>query len=222
MDELVLPQGAPLLVPDAEEQEDLADVRPPFVPNIKLIHSVSQQREEPGINEGDFLFGEINLGSSFVFAVVGRRQHAIRFENNVKVKESFNKDSPIFKEIRYGSETRTLRNTAGHDFLMWIPSHNIFAAYLFGRNYTFQAARTILMHMTPPANRPEATQEEVHTNVFTLRSEYRKIFRCHCPMVEPFLESIDMPSQKDFERTAANFYAPVKAEVVVEESTTNR
>lgn len=218
----------PSIIPtDAERKQMRAQSRA-FLPSIKLIQGISKEiNKENHVEAGDFLVSNTNtnLKQGFSICVVGRRSHALLMIDNKKSKESFNFESPVFKEIQNTKSDRDAGINAfwGDDFLIWIPKAGEFYTLFCGKPSNRETGWCIVDHMTPLDQREKGREDLPHTNCFTLDSHFEikkfgENYRCHCPDVIPIEpDKILHPDIQAAELAGQTFYSPVKNEATIEE-----
>lgn len=229
----------PLLLSAADQEKFHAEVASEvdFLPSIKLMQATNKETKDPSLtpkpNPGDFFLTQKNrsLGPRILVCIVGTRSHALCIQNGKKTAESFDPNSPIFKQIQNtpdkGVETMVMWSKA--EYLCWLPEENEYGILFPGKKHTRPQAAEILIYMTPPQSRfIEATQTLPHTPCFSLTGKVKM----HGPVkssyiigVEPIpYDSSYLPDKESMEATRKLFTAPVQNEpkVVTATSTVER
>lgn len=223
--ELVIPGS---IIPSEAERAQMRVMNKPFLPSIKLIQGISAEVKEENIEAGHFLISNThtNLKQDFTILVLGRRSHALLMINNKKSKESFNFDSPIFKEIMSTPSDRPngINSFWGNDFLIYVPKVGEFVTFFCGKPSNREIGWSIVDHMIPFKDREKGKTDLPHTNCFQLDSifettKFGSDYRCHCPIITPLEPSKEFfPDQNSLESAAKIFHTPVQNEAKVEEA----
>lgn len=106
-----------------------------FLPYVSLVHPLSKDVEEHGAgNWVLYSMGEsINLGDKFEAAICHYRNRAVQFAKGGGIeRQSYNPKEDLFKEILRGALGGNRGWCAGLDFLIWIPSCELFATIMLG------------------------------------------------------------------------------------------
>ncbi len=220
----------PPIVPSQQERQAAAASTVTFVPPIKLLQGLSSEANEGNNSAGDFYYKQDtrNLGTKIKIIVLGRRSHAILFVKNVKEKESFDINSPIYKDIKNTRRAKGVSPLSGHDFCLYIPEHELFTCFHFGKRSHQDTANEILDCMIPPTERPDTKlcKERLYTRYFELYSfwkEWSPDFKAWIPRVTPLVQpeagtiAVDVAK---IDKTLELFYSAVSTEGVVEEADT--
>lgn len=221
----------PPLVPSPAEREAAAASTVTFVPPIKLLQGLSSEANEEGNSAGDFYYKQDtkNLGRKIKIIVLGRRSHAILFVKNSKEKESFDINSPIYQDIKKTRREKGVSPLSGHDFCLYVPEHELFTCFHFGKRSHQDTANEILDCMIPLQDRPdtELCRSRLHTTYFELYAfwkEWSPDFKAWIPRVNP----LEQPEEgsipvdiKKMKETLDLFYSAVSSEGTVEEANTD-
>ena len=201
-----------------------------FLPSLKLLQGTSPElAEDGGANKsGDFYLSILNrnLHQKVIVCIVGRRAHALLMENNRKTKESFDYDSPIFKQIVNTQSTRdqSIRSSwSVGDFLCWLPEENVFCTFFPGVRALRPIAFDLIDYMTEPKSRSiESKKEYPHTNCFEFNSFLQSFgprYRCMVVKPTPLVPDKSLfPQQEQLEASQKIFYHPVLTETKTEEA----
>lgn len=195
----------------------------PFLPSVKLIQGISPETER-GARAGDWWLSvrDKPLGPKFLCSIWGRRAHALMIVSGKKTKESYNSESPIFREIMStpGDGQTIITSWSIGDFLVYLPEHDEFGSLFFGRKSSRPAAFIVIDHMTPPDQRKPQQPKLDHTHCFEISSTVKSFGpknRCYVPEIKP-LERTEtfLPDKTALEAALGIFYGPVKNEIKVE------
>lgn len=199
-----------------------------FLPALKLLQGVSEECNTEGNAPGDYFLTvqDKNLKRKVVICIMGFRPHAMFVENGQKTMESFNEDSPVFKEIvtlaKIKHPSGTFAQWAAGEFLVYIPNTFVFAVFFPGSKTARYISFDIFDHMVEIDNRPENTKDLPYTNCFELYADmvdYKNGRKAWVPRVlpiEPLAEYF--PAASAYNDAMAMFIAPIKAEAEVEEA----
>lgn len=229
MTNIIKPEDIPDLIPSDDARKFFESQRDDsFLPNLKLLQGTSPELTE-GHKAGNFFISVRNrqIGEKCVICVVGRRAHALLMRDGKKVSESFDKDSPVFKEIINTPSTpnQSVRSSYSiGDFLCYLPEEDEFVSYFPGIKSARPVSYEIIDHMTEVKHRKMESKKSLpHTNCFEMWNQMENFGpknRCFVPHVKP-LDPLQeyFPNQDDFDSAKKIFYSPVVNEVKVEEVT---
>jgi hypothetical protein len=110
-----------------------------FLPYLQLAGSSSnlvKKGRETGVKQGEFVVCKgkdtlvANLGERFNCLPFAWRPKAIMFAG-ADTKSYYDPNSEAFREIERQSKAKNKSAKFGHEFLVWLPDQNMFAAFFF-------------------------------------------------------------------------------------------
>jgi hypothetical protein len=122
--------GTNLPAPPSTGELD-TEIQENFQAHLILLHDISNPVKEGKGKAGHYFVSDMDLGPEVTFVGLFYRLHAKLTIGGVKSKESFDKDSPVFKEIK-AIKTDMKKNTMskwGVSILGFLPSHGMFFIY---------------------------------------------------------------------------------------------
>ena len=210
--------NVPGLVPSAEETAKLQKTSAAFIPPLKLLQGLSPACENPENQPGDFMRAETNLGKKIDIVMCGRRNHAIKFENNSNALETYDVNSPIWDDIVHTKQRgQEVITTYGSEWLFWLIEHAEFCTYLCGKISTKPLSDALLMYITPPEDRKPVDKDKPQTFAFEL-SAFMKSYgpkkRSWAPIISPLtMDSLkSQPTEAQIHDIQETFYSPVNRE----------
>lgn len=228
------PDDVPSLIPTQEETQ-AANTSSNFIQSLKLIQGSAKEvgtedTQGQKISQGDFFIQSQNItvGDQLEIVVVLRRAHALLIVNNQKTLETFDINSPIWKEIKQTKDNYDegiVKFVGEGDWLLYLPQYTQFVTFFCGRAATHPLTVMLKKFMTKPDERRNEVDHDLPwTNHFMMRSQVKTWgpkLKAMSPTIEPMaLYDLKSNVKKDDAQWASDtFYAPLKQEQQVEEAT---
>ena len=226
------PDDVPGLIP-SEKETAAAGENKGFVPTLKLIQGMANEcgnddSQGTKINQGDYYIGtdEITLGDNLKIVVVGRRAHALLIEGGKVTKETYDINSPLWKEIKSVKddyEAGIVKFVGEGDWLLYLPDYKRFVTFFCGKAATYPLTVQLKKFLqNPDERRNEVDKELPWTNHFEMTSKVKNWgdkYKAMVPNITP-LQGFDLENEvdKDDGRWASEtFYAPLRTEKALEE-----
>lgn len=168
-----------------------------FLPDIRVIHGMSKMTENKVV--GHFVFGGKNVGPELTILVVASRHHAILMRNNIKIKESYQPNSPTYKEIRNivaSRQRKVPQNDArfGISWLFFVPTLDAFVVFHPNTYSSMPVSEEIMGFAIPIKDRrSEAAKQQPYSRCLILSTFMRQTAQPHpVPTVRPAEVELEM------------------------------
>src|SRR3989304_6888389 len=209
------------LIPSTQEIDILASGFGNYLPQLKTASGGSKaigqkftdiSGREATVVPGVFILTPKNmiLGNKITAAIFYYRNHAILFERNKKLKESFDFTSKEFREIAIHPN-----GTHGFEWLVYLPVIDTFAVWWLANDSIRGVSKDIISYITPIDKRSEAGKNLPYTRIFEVTLVQRVYNTGRSALIPVLMPQdnalLDETSYSALEESINLFMAPVRA-----------
>ncbi len=206
-----------------------------FQGHLILLHpgsppALPQDGKSPKGQAGHYFASDTDFGPTVDVLLVESRWHALLKVNGIKTKESYNRASPIYKEIKQTvKDGQTVEPKFGISHLVYLPKQGLFLVFHPNTGSSRKVGYTILMYGTPISERlTDAERSVPYTRITRLSVEF--VSKVPKPFFKPVVTALDnrvfeedediiLPDKAEIDKQLGLFLNPVKNEPKVTETT---